>query len=476
MKHLFIAVLFGFIFYTPMVWSQTSGFSQQGKVTHEMQDAGLNIAHSSLPLNSKVKMVNLSTGKEVEVTVTRQIPASAGRIADVSSSVWQALGMTPGSDARISTLVSTKPQQEDAPGLASQSGGAQSGGAGSQGGGSQFAGGAQGGGSQFAGGAQGEGSQFAGSQSGGAQIAGSQSTGSQIAGSSGTRTAQTGSGGSGGSGGTGSDFFGNMPGGVKFENNNNFTFYNGYPMAGTPPASAYTQPGQQGQGSPFYGTGSSATYSQPNQQGQGYGTGSAQPYVTYEPRQQPNQPVVIIDDWPMPAQPYVTYEPGQQGRASPLEEPGQRPDQFSYETLPFEPAVTNETRSAQGANDIWAQVAMPPDLLAIMSRNNKPVSGNETRTQPVQPVVANETLPSQTVVRIDNWMKTQSPLAANETPAGPVIPAEKKLTDIKPKTVNEILSPVSKTVVFIDAAPETPVPSVTVNNGQQSHKSVPDEE
>jgi len=452
-----------------MVMSQISSFNQQGKVTHEMQDSGLNIAHSSLPLNSKAKMVNLSTGKEVEVTVTRTIPASAGRIADVSSSVWQALGLTPGSDARLYSTVSPKPPTEDSSSLASQSGGGQSGGSQSGGAGPQFAG------SQFAG-FQGDASQFAGSQSAGSQFAGSQSGGSQIAGSSGARTGQAGSGGAGGSGGMGSDFFGNMPAGVKFENNNNFTFYNGYPMAGMPPASAYTQPGQQGQGSPFYGTGSSATYSQPNQQGQGYGTGSSQPYVTYEPRQQPNQPVVIIDDWPMPAQPYVTYEPGQQGRASPLEEPGQRPDQFSYETLPFEPAVTNETRSAQGANDIWAQVAMPPDLLAIMSRNNKPVSGNETRTQPVQPVVANETLPSQTVVRIDNWMKTQSPLAANETPAGPVIPAEKKLTDIKPKTVNEILSPVSKTVVFIDAAPETPVPSVTVNNGQQSHKSVPDEE
>jgi len=371
-----------------MVTSQVSGFNQQGKVTHEMQDSGLNIAHSSLPLNSKVKMVNVSTGKEVEVTVTRTIPASAGRIADVSSSVWQALGLTSGSDARISTIVSAKPPPEDAPSLASQSGGSQSGGAGSQSGGSQFAGGAQG---DFP--------QFAGSQSGGAQLAGAQG-GSQSAGSSGARTAQ---GGSGGSGGTGSDFFGNMPAGVKFENNNNFTFYNGYPMAGMPPAQAYTQPGQQGQGSSYYDTGSAqpyANYSQPGQQGQGYGAGSSQPYVTYEPRQQPNQPVVIIDNWPMPAQPYVTYEPGQRP-----ELPAAIVDNW---TQPDQPVY--ETRSLQGGvNDIWAQVAMPPELLAKMTRN-KPVVSSETRTQPARPVATPKRLLPRPLSELTTGCKRNSRL------------------------------------------------------------------
>jgi hypothetical protein len=93
-----------------MVTSQTSGFSQQGKVTHEMRDEGFSIAHSSLPLNSKAKIANASTGKEVEVTITRLIPASQNRIADVSSSVWQELGLTSDTDARIYTSVSAKPQ------------------------------------------------------------------------------------------------------------------------------------------------------------------------------------------------------------------------------------------------------------------------------------------------------------------------------------------------------------------------------
>ena len=110
MKQLILAVLLGLVISIPTVTSQTSGFSQIGKVSQEMQTEGLFIAHSSLPLNSKAKIVNTSTGKEVEVTVIRQIPASPDRIADISPLVWWELGLTPDINVRIFTSASRKPQ------------------------------------------------------------------------------------------------------------------------------------------------------------------------------------------------------------------------------------------------------------------------------------------------------------------------------------------------------------------------------
>ena len=110
LKQLVLAVLFGLVLSIPLIWSQTGSFSQQGKVTHELKDERFSIAHPSLPLNSKAMIVNTSTGKEVEVTVTRPIPASQNRIADVSSSVWQELGLTPNTDARIYTTISENSQ------------------------------------------------------------------------------------------------------------------------------------------------------------------------------------------------------------------------------------------------------------------------------------------------------------------------------------------------------------------------------
>jgi len=108
MKQLTLAVLFGLVFGIPAIMSQTSGFSQIGKVSQGIE-RGYFIAHSSLPLNSKAKVVNTATGKEVEVTVIRQIPASGDRIADISSDVVWALGLSPDSNVRIYTSASGKP-------------------------------------------------------------------------------------------------------------------------------------------------------------------------------------------------------------------------------------------------------------------------------------------------------------------------------------------------------------------------------
>ena len=333
----------------------------------------------------------MSTGKEVEVTITRLIPASSNRIADVTSAVWQALGLTSNTEAKIYTVVSAKPQSTATQLTVPQSAGTQS--AGTQ--------------------------SSAGSHSaGGSQIVSSQPTGTSTARTSGT-------GGTTGNSGTGSGFLDNMPTGVKFENNNNFTFYNGSSPY-VPPAVAYdTQAQTPPQPAPASNTPS-----------------PAQPSVTYEQRPQPAQPVVIVDNWPQPAaQPLVTYEPKPQPTVQPTVtyEPGpqsaqpvvivdnwQKSAQLAYETRP------------RGVDDVWARVAMPPGLLEKMSQTGRTAVSGETPAQEF-----------------------------------PVMPVEKYIPDIRANTVNEILSPATRTVVLIDSSPETSVPSVTINNGQQSHRSVP---
>jgi len=64
MKQLIAVVLLGVVFSIPTVTSQINGFSQTGKVTHDLRDDDFSIAHSSLPLYSKARIVNTSTGKE----------------------------------------------------------------------------------------------------------------------------------------------------------------------------------------------------------------------------------------------------------------------------------------------------------------------------------------------------------------------------------------------------------------------------
>jgi len=109
MKQLILAVLFGLVFGIPALTSQTSGFSQTGRVSQGIEEGGYFIAHSSLPLNSKAKIVNTLTGKEIEVTVIRQIRASSNRIADVSADVARRLDLGQDTNVRIYTSASGKP-------------------------------------------------------------------------------------------------------------------------------------------------------------------------------------------------------------------------------------------------------------------------------------------------------------------------------------------------------------------------------
>ena len=81
------------------------GFEQTGLVTHDMQANGFAMAHPSLPLNTKMIVVNTSNGKWVEVTVISRLPASANRIADISMSAWIVLDLTPNTKVHIYPLL-----------------------------------------------------------------------------------------------------------------------------------------------------------------------------------------------------------------------------------------------------------------------------------------------------------------------------------------------------------------------------------
>jgi len=93
------------------VSAQIDSFSQRGKAVQGIAGSGLTIAHPNLPINSKVKVTNTTTGKEVEATVVDRIVASSERIADVSRGVWDALGLSPDTDILLS--ISPPPRQRN---------------------------------------------------------------------------------------------------------------------------------------------------------------------------------------------------------------------------------------------------------------------------------------------------------------------------------------------------------------------------
>jgi len=92
--------------------AQLSSFNQRGKATQEMTGGGLSIAHSSLPINSQVKVTNTANGKEVEATVTGRIPASSNRIADLSRGVWNELGLNPDTEIILSLSPTPRPRPD----------------------------------------------------------------------------------------------------------------------------------------------------------------------------------------------------------------------------------------------------------------------------------------------------------------------------------------------------------------------------
>lgn len=72
------------------------GDEWQGKLTASgkpFDDNELTAAHRTLPLNTKVRVTNLKTGRSVEVTITDRGPYTDGRVIDLSKAAAKKLGM-----------------------------------------------------------------------------------------------------------------------------------------------------------------------------------------------------------------------------------------------------------------------------------------------------------------------------------------------------------------------------------------------
>lgn len=76
---------------TAGLFAQTEQNTQVGKATHEMTVNGFYAAHDKLPIDAKVKIVNIRTRKGIEVPIYERIPESPDRIIDLSSDTWKAL-------------------------------------------------------------------------------------------------------------------------------------------------------------------------------------------------------------------------------------------------------------------------------------------------------------------------------------------------------------------------------------------------
>ncbi|MDR0302594.1 MAG: SPOR domain-containing protein [Treponema sp.] len=86
--------------------ARLGNFTQQGGASQEMKDAGFAAAHSSLPLNSNVKITNTANGKEVEVKITNRISVSSSRVIDLSAAAYQALELKQGDTVVVSVIPS----------------------------------------------------------------------------------------------------------------------------------------------------------------------------------------------------------------------------------------------------------------------------------------------------------------------------------------------------------------------------------
>jgi len=74
---------------TDKAWVMT----QQGIATQEMRGVGLYAAHPRLAVGSKVRVANTRNDKEVEVTITRNIPPRADRVIDLSPDAARAIDL-----------------------------------------------------------------------------------------------------------------------------------------------------------------------------------------------------------------------------------------------------------------------------------------------------------------------------------------------------------------------------------------------
>ena len=103
-----ILALLGLLIVASLSPAQTrlGSASVRGNATQEMQAPGLTARHPAFPLGSRIKVTNDATGREVEVTITGRIPASADRIIDLSPAAAQALDLGAGGVVLIAVAAS----------------------------------------------------------------------------------------------------------------------------------------------------------------------------------------------------------------------------------------------------------------------------------------------------------------------------------------------------------------------------------
>lgn len=72
------------------------GDDWQGRITASgkpFDDRKLTAAHRTLPLNTRVRVTNLNSGRSVEVTIIDRGPYAEGRVIDLSKAAAMKLGM-----------------------------------------------------------------------------------------------------------------------------------------------------------------------------------------------------------------------------------------------------------------------------------------------------------------------------------------------------------------------------------------------
>jgi rare lipoprotein A len=84
-------------------WHDPSGSASARRTASERPWSGSELiaAHKSLPLGTRVRVFNLSNGREVVVVITDRGPYRRGRIIDVSRSAAQQLGLIQSGTARV---------------------------------------------------------------------------------------------------------------------------------------------------------------------------------------------------------------------------------------------------------------------------------------------------------------------------------------------------------------------------------------
>jgi hypothetical protein len=103
MKRLLFSLFFVFSLLLPLAAQARLGnFTQRGAASQEMKDDGFTAAHSSLPLNSNVKVTNTANGKEVDVKITNRISVSSSRVIDLSVAAYKALELKQGDTVVVS--------------------------------------------------------------------------------------------------------------------------------------------------------------------------------------------------------------------------------------------------------------------------------------------------------------------------------------------------------------------------------------